>query len=37
MEADNMILFTNAYEDELTKLGIMIEPENILMVFAKLL
>lgn len=37
MEANNMILFTNAYEDELTKLGIMIEPENILMVFAKLL
>lgn len=37
MEADTMILFTNAYEDELTKLGIMIEPEDILLVFAKLL
>lgn len=37
MEADTMILFTKAYEDELTKLGIRIEPEDILLVFAKLL
>ena len=37
MEADAVILFTNVYKVELTKLGIMIEPEDILMVFAKLL
>ena len=37
MEAGTMILFTNSFEDELTNLGIMIETEDLLMVFTKLL